>query len=158
ETLGLWGAIHKRIWELTGDSSSLNTAIFAYEKGFYLKNDYYNGINLAYLFNERAAASQGQEATADFVLAQRTRRRVIALCEALLNSGRLLPDEYWIRATIAEAWLGLGEKAKSEERLNEAFAVKPEPAQWMRDSTQEQLQKLAKLLQDAPGQKVGATA
>ena len=47
ETLGLWGAIHKRLYELTAVPADLDTSIFAYEKGFYLKNDYYNGINLA---------------------------------------------------------------------------------------------------------------
>src|SRR5581483_9826338 len=103
ETLGLWGAVHKRMWDSTADRSNLDSAIFAYEKGFYLKNDYYNGINLAYLFDVRASVSQGQEAIADSVLARRARRRVISLCEALLNSGRELADEYWIRATIAEA-------------------------------------------------------
>ena len=38
----------------------------AYERGFYLRNDYYNGINYAYLLNERAAHPVGfGEAVAD---------------------------------------------------------------------------------------------
>ena len=49
ETLGLWGTVHKRIWDLTSDPAMLNTAIDAYEKGFYLKRDYYNGINYAFI-------------------------------------------------------------------------------------------------------------
>jgi len=36
---------------------ALTAAIWAHEKGFYLKNDYYNGINLAFLLDCRAADS-----------------------------------------------------------------------------------------------------
>ena len=152
ETLGLWGAVHKRLWEITGDRSYLDISIFAYEKGFYLKNDYYNGINLAYLFNDRAALSVPPESVADFVCAERARRRVLAICDSLLQSGRHLAgqDEYWIRATMAEAWLGLGDAAKSKQTLDAAFALQPSPSQWMRDSTVDQLQKLEKLLAATP--------
>src|SRR5437867_5491928 len=49
ETLGLWGAIHKRLYEMKELSAqdhveALTAAIRAYQKGFYLKDDYYNGI------------------------------------------------------------------------------------------------------------------
>jgi hypothetical protein len=146
ETLGLWGAIHKRMWEVTEDQAHLETAILAYEKGFFLKNDYYNGINLAYLLNIRANRSEGDEAIADSVLARRTRRRVISICEALLTSGRELEDEYWIRATEAEAWFGLLEIAKAQECLAAATAMEPAPVKWKRDTTEEQVQKLANVL------------
>ena len=152
ETLGLWGAVHKRLWEITGDRSYIETAIFAYEKGFYLKNDYYNGINLAYLFNERGAVSEVPESVADFVLAQRARKKVLAICDSLLHADYKLPDqeEYWIRATMAEAWLGLGDAAKSQESLDAAFSLEPSPSQWMRNSTLEQLQNLRRLLAASP--------
>src|SRR5262249_19765620 len=49
ETLGLWGAIHKRLYDLAREPAekrkALDEAVWAYEKGFYLKNDYYTGIN-----------------------------------------------------------------------------------------------------------------
>lgn len=152
ETLALWGAVHKRLWEIVGDRSYLDIAIFSYEKGFYLKNDYNNGINLAYLFNVRGSVSEVPDSVADFVFAERTRRRVLAICDSLLQSGRTFqgPEEYWIRATMAEAWLGLGDAAKSKEGLNAAFALQPLPAQWMRDTTSDQLQKLEKLLAASP--------
>ncbi len=156
ETLGLWGAVHKRLWEIAGDRSYLDISIFAYEKGFYLKNDYYNGINLAYLFNVRAAVSDVPDSIADFVLAQRTRKRVLTICDSLLHSGHELPgqEEYWVRASMAEAWLGLGDAAKSQESLNAAFALEPKPSQWMQDSATEQLHKLSNLLASSPLKKV----
>jgi hypothetical protein len=58
ETVGLWGAIHKRLWDLAGDRKDLETALLSYEKG-YLRNDYYNGINTAYLYNLRSSISEG---------------------------------------------------------------------------------------------------
>ena len=87
ETLGLWGSVHKRLWELTKESSYLDEAVRAYERGFYLRNDYYNGINYAYLLNERAAHPVGfGEAVADFVQARRVRKEVVSICNEWLES------------------------------------------------------------------------
>jgi tetratricopeptide (TPR) repeat protein len=153
ETLGLLQAVHKRLWSLTNDRSHLDKAIWASEKGFYLKNDYYNGINLAYLYNVRASISEGPDAVTDFVLAQRMRRSVVDICQALLDKTKPTgPGEtrYWVLATLAEAWTGLGDETKSQEYLNQALALDPPPAQWMIESTQEQLKKLRGLLAAAP--------
>ena len=80
ETLGLWGAVHKRLWDLTNERVHLDEAIAAYERGFYLKQDYYNGINLAFLLNVRAALDEKSgdraEAITDFITARRVRRQV----------------------------------------------------------------------------------
>src|SRR5262249_847371 len=141
----------------------------AHEKGFYVKNDYYNGINLAYLLNVRAAQTRDTEpgeAIADFILAQRTRQRVLRLCEGLLQSERPPrgADEYWIKATMAEAYAGVGDDAKANELLEAARKVdmsvpSPEPVplplqsavpQWMIQSTQEQLARLRELLAKSP--------
>jgi hypothetical protein len=147
ETLGLWGAVHKRLYEMTQDRTYLDAAIAAYEKGFYLRNDYYNGINAAYLFNVRASLSPPADAIADFVLAERIRRQVIGICEGLLASGRKLDDEYWVRASLAEAWQGLGDAQKSQEALDGAA---PFAEAWMRQSTADQLAKLKPLIDKSP--------
>ena len=150
ETLGLWGAIHKRLCDLEPDSNHLDEAIRAYSRGFYLRNDYYNGINQAYLLNVRAANSKNRaEAIADYVQAQRIRKEVLDIAEKLLDTENLpANDKYWAMATIAEAHLGLGDEVKSQEVLQKAFASNP--AGWMRDSTEEQLKNLKKLLDDSP--------
>ena len=49
ETLGIWGAIHKRLWELDGNTDALETSVNSYGRGFNLKDDYYNGINFAFM-------------------------------------------------------------------------------------------------------------
>ncbi len=87
ETLGLWGAVHKRVWELGNDRAHLDEAIRSYEKGFCLKDDYYNGINYAFLLNIRSSVSNGAEAIGDRVQAERVRRQVARICRSLLEAG-----------------------------------------------------------------------
>jgi len=163
ETLGLWGSVHKRLWELTKDSSYLDQAIRGYERGFYLRNDYYNGINYAYLLNERAAhAADFAETVADFVQARRVRREVISICEqwVALNppaarvpaGSKLAVIRYWVLATLAEAHIGLGEEAPGQQGLEEAFGAAPE--QWMTKTTRDQLDKLKALLAASPLKKL----
>lgn len=150
ETLGLWGAVHKRLWEETQDVKHLDEAVRGYERGFHLQNDYYNGINLAYLLNVRAANAQSRpDAIADFVQAQRVRREVLSICESVLKN-ETLPDaeRYWAMATEAEAYLGIGDEAGAQQKLAEASVFAS--ASWMKDSTQEQLGKLGSLLRDSP--------
>ena len=52
------------------ERAHLDEAVATYERGFYLKQDYYNGINLAFLLNVRAQARREagdlDEATADY--------------------------------------------------------------------------------------------
>src|SRR6185436_16353784 len=85
ETLGIWGAVHKRKWELDGQPEDLDEAIRAYGKGFNLKDDYYNGINYAFMLNVRASVTKEKaDAIADFVWARRVRQRVIELVEQRL--------------------------------------------------------------------------
>jgi hypothetical protein len=163
ETLGLWGSVHKRLWSLTNDAAHLDEAVRAYERGFYLRNDYYNGINFAYLLNVRAAHSADPaEAIADFVQARRVRKEVLTICEGWLASNPP-PDKqdasaeamteyqqgrYWVLATMAEAYLGLEDEARSKHWLEAAYAAAP--VKWMKGSTQEQLDKLKPLLDASP--------
>lgn len=147
ETLGLWGAVHKRLWECKNDITALEQSIWAYEKGFFLKNDHYNGINFAFLLDARATTLPPREALADVVTAERVRRRVITICEGTLAKG-ITDDKgntdahetFWVRASRVEAHFGLGKKEKSEELKKEAVAEAPES--WMPATLEEQLGKL----------------
>jgi hypothetical protein len=157
ETLGIWGAIHKR-WSEVGNtpderSKALDEAIWAYEKGFYLASDYYNGINYSFLLDVRAAQSTGDEAIADRVQARRVRQQVLRICEDRLAQGikgespaSKTEQEYWVRATIVEALYGLGRTAESDAALTAAKQMSPAPEKWMFDTTEQQLAKLKALL------------
>ena len=155
ETLGLWGAIHKRLYEMKDLSGrdnveALTAAISAHQRGFYSKNDYYNGINFAFLLDCRAAELGGEDAVADRVQARHVRERVVGICTRALAEGvrgetrdKKSAEEYWVRATLVEALFGLGKAAQSEVEFAIAKEVAPEP--WMINTTEEQLAKLRAL-------------
>lgn len=155
ETLGLWGAVHKRLWEEDDERRYLEEAIRAYERGFYLRNDHYNGINYAFLLNVRATVSEPPEAIADFVLAKRVRRSVIRICEELLAAGLRndagdpdLEAIFWLRATLVEARIGVGDTESAESLRARAVEDAPEP--WMKKSMDSQIAKLQSLLENSP--------
>lgn len=145
ETLGLWAAIHKRLYELNGDVAALEEAISATEKGFVLRRDYYNGINLAFLLDSRAAKAAPAMASEDDARARSVRRRVIDVCRAELEQKPEMneQDRYWVLATLQEAAVGLGDVAAAEEWGRQAKALAP--ADWMIESTEGQLTKLGGL-------------
>jgi hypothetical protein len=150
ETVGLWGAIHKRLWELSADPRYLNESISAYERGFYLKQDYYNGINLAYLLNLRAVeflkSGNRDEAVADFVLARRIRREVIRYTTPLLDSMEDITNRYWLIATLYEAAVGIGDEAAIVNWETKAKAMNVDD--WMQETRINQAEKLKKLMQE----------
>jgi tetratricopeptide (TPR) repeat protein len=165
ETLGLCGSIAKRLWDRTEQQPHLDLAIHAYERGFYLRNDYYNGINLAFLLNVRASISQPVDAIADFVQANRIRQQVIRICRNAIDGydenappgtgGGFTTREtshvetrYWLRAALAEAYFALGDLAEAERWRAEGAALGV--PQWMINSTTEQLNKLQALIKDSP--------
>ncbi len=148
ETLGLWGAIHKRLWEECGDPKCLSESIAAYQRGFYLKQDHYNGINLAYLLNLRALQSlqQGQsdDAVADSVQAKRVRQDVIEYTLPLLSTQLETNSRYWLIATLQEAAVGLADSQSAQDW--EAKAKAMSVANWMHETRESQVTKLQGLL------------
>ena len=159
ETIGLWGAVHKRLADLAeldekDRANALDVAIDALQRGFSLLDDYYNGINAAFLLDLRANRINADEpeAIADRVLAKRLRVRVKEITDLLLteqvageNELARAQNRYWIEATKVEALFGLGEKAEASallEKLKSSEGIE----RWMIDTTTEQLEKLSELL------------
>jgi tetratricopeptide (TPR) repeat protein len=162
QTLGLWGAIHKRLWEHRAHAPYLDASIEGYERGFYLKQDHYNGINLAFMLDVRGelAASSGDMANAitDHTLAARVRREVLRWCADQAERLREVDpmDRYWVLASLWEASLGLGDepgRLKWEAQL--ATITVPEA---MRTTRERQATQLRDLLASARmrGMPIGA--
>jgi hypothetical protein len=169
ETVGLAGAIEKRLFESGQGAEHLGFAIGYYGRGFYLRNDWYNGINLAYLLNVRTDSSLDQtpeERVADLVWANRIRREVIGLCDDQLETIRKASatveqldgkrpesevatdraQKFWCLATKAEAHFGLAEfDAYTKTRSD---AEKVQIADWMIGTFDEQIRKLTALLDE----------
>ncbi len=161
ETLGQWSAIHKKRAQMPGRTedeikADVAEAIQASERGFLIKRDYYNGTNLAYLFNLRASMSSGDDKIADNVFAARVRRMVVRIAEdklALIDAQQapagsdeaksLAAERYWAAASRAESLIALGDPA-GEGLMDET--IKTAPTEWMAESTRTQLASLRALL------------
>jgi MAP3K TRAFs-binding domain len=159
ETVGLWGAIHKRLWGQTQNRDDLDEAVKAYGRGYYIKNDYYNGINYAFMLDLRASQSTGDDALADRVLARRVRLDVLSICDRLMQAAPTTQQQpnsdelFWIAATKVEALFGLGRKAEADKLKAEILSKKDagQPGSnlegtWKDAALNSQLDALAKLL------------
>jgi hypothetical protein len=146
ETLGLWGAVHKRLWELDPQPDYLSESITAYSRGFYLKQDYYNGVNYALLLELRALqfarSGMRDDAVADRVLARRAREDVLRYVTPHIDEQAELPLEkrYWMLASMWEVCVGLGRSGEAARWEQAARAL--QPPTWMLQSTVEQLERL----------------
>jgi tetratricopeptide (TPR) repeat protein len=110
ETLGLSGAIHKKLYEESGDKFFLEKALEFYKRGFSVTRDYYNGINLAYLYLLKAADAEDKtEARSFFEKAVYTNENIIAICLNLVISPGFEErnDKEFVYQSLAQAYLGL---------------------------------------------------
>ena len=170
ETVGLWGAIHKRLWDEIANPEDLDEAVRAYPRGYYIRTDYYNGINYAFVLDVRASRSEGDEALVDRLLARRVRKGVLKICDGLLQAaaaaaepgstagapGASADELFWIGATKVEALFGLGRRDEAETLKTEIVEKERQrlikagrdgnAVNWMGSSLNDQLKKLGELL------------
>jgi tetratricopeptide (TPR) repeat protein len=127
EVLGLSGAIHKRLYEITGKLEYLETAVQFYEKGFQLKQDYYNGINTAFMLYQKASIQKQEnkpwedtKLKADYI-----RNCVLEITLALETKENFIEstDAVWVLFTIAEAYNYKKDTAKQVVYEQKAIAL-----------------------------------
>jgi len=120
ETLGLCGAIYKRMFELSKKKDHLKKALCYYERGFYVAQDYYNGINVAFLYDLMASTSTNKEKAICYSIhANEIREKVIKICDALIKNRNFSSrnDAEWIVQTIYQALIGNGKKNGTKKYL-----------------------------------------
>ncbi|MBW1298120.1 TRAFs-binding domain-containing protein [Aquimarina litoralis] len=122
ETLGLLGAINKRLFETLKTEEYLNQSLHFYERGYYVKQDYYNGINTAYLYITKAVYSVELEADqltiyANYGQAIKIWKEIIDKWEKILliEEFEKRGDKEWVYLTLAEAYLGISKEEKEQE-------------------------------------------
>lgn len=104
ETLGIIGAIYKRLWLLDKDMEYLNRAIEYYGKGFKVLADYYNGENYALCLDLKSKElPEGDDKIYYRIEAKKTRESIIEIIINIFSD-----DDYesrndikWIYATMA---------------------------------------------------------
>ena len=124
ETLGITGAIHKRLWQMRGDlvdpvtaRAHLDKAVEHYGRGFNVKKDYYNGENYAVVLEMRAGQQQDpDEASYDLMTANKVRKEIIKLLQPVIAAPEFddRPDKAWVYATLANCQFALGNALEAE--------------------------------------------
>lgn len=117
ETLGLAGAIQKRMYEISNNIEHAELAHKMYNKGFIINDDYYTGINAAFMQN--VLAKQSTEGDFYNQLADYTRLNVLKNINGIIQSGQLYQrsDTQWILQTKAEAEFMLGKTNEYQKTL-----------------------------------------
>ncbi len=172
ETVTLAGRVQKKLHEKGHGDHHLAAAIQFFERGYFLLQNRYHGINLAFLLNKRADSTlskTNEDRIADMVWANRFRRHVLKMCDrdwieinerkkrvALKMSAgdNALPPDYdeeednkqifWILANRAEAHYALGDM----EEYKKAFAKAQEVdhTDWMMKAHDDQHAKLKAIM------------
>jgi hypothetical protein len=168
ETVSLAGAIEKKLYEEGQGNEHLSNAILYFQRGYYLLNNRYNAINLAFTLNCRANSTlcaTREEQIADMIYANYTRKRVLDLCdsdwddivkregkestlttEAEQEAQRAFNNDqkFWIQINRAEAHFGLGHF--DDFKSSRATAQTLEHSDWMMEAFDMQIEKLRELL------------
>ena len=131
ETLGITGAMHKRLWMLKSERGSLDKAIEYYGRGFEVRRDYYNGENLATCLDYRSKVQRDPaEGDYDRRTASKVRESIVWNLEKAIeaDSFRERTDRKWVFATLANCHFALGNIAAGDRF--EARFHKERPADW----------------------------
>ena len=119
EVLGLSGAINKRLSEIDDNPEFVQKSTFFYDRGFRLKEDYYNGINACFMYYTQACLGKkrGENTKKVLTKAQSTCNDVLDICEKRENDpGFEKSNDYiWVLLTIAEVYNYQVDRGKMEE-------------------------------------------
>ncbi|MCW3080216.1 MAG: hypothetical protein JWR87_1646 [Segetibacter sp.] len=171
ETVTLAAKIEKRLFFKGQGEDHLANAIQYYERAYFLLNNRYNAINLAFLIDNRVDTNlypTVQDKIADMILANRIREVTLKMCEQdwkkysenasaekeevlqqdneLAKSQQAIENEqkFWILVNRAEAYFGLGNKEAYLEARKQAQQIEHKP--WMMEVFNEQVEKLEELI------------
>jgi tetratricopeptide (TPR) repeat protein len=130
ETLGISGAIFKRLYLLNGDLESLEKAIGYYGKGFNVYSNYYTGENYANCLDLKAKmATDDDEITGLRYMSKEARKKIIKNLEAIPQEDLdARTDKMWIYATLSNCNLFLNEIEKAD--YFEGLFLSENPNEW----------------------------
>lgn len=146
ETLGITGAIYKRLWILDKDVEYLNRAIEYYGRGFNVNSDYYTGENYAICLDWKSMeVTDSDERTYYRIQAKKTREEIARIIDEIFEADDFESrgDIKWVYATRANCAFALDDDANYVKYKN-LFESKVE-AEWERDTFEEGIDHLRKL-------------
>ena len=131
ETLGITGAMYKKLWLLDNDIEQLNRAIFYYGKCFKIRGDYYTGENYALCLEFMSRLDIDPEEKIYFrIEARKTREKILTILVELNHdeSFEQRNDKKWIYATLSNCFLATGNK-RDAQKFKELF-LNEKPVDW----------------------------
>jgi tetratricopeptide (TPR) repeat protein len=146
ETLGITGAIYKRLWLINKDIEFLNRSIDYYQKGFQINSDYYTGENYALCLDFKAAnIEDDEEKIYCKIAAKKTRRQIVDIIDNILEdeNANKRNDIKWLYASMSICLFALNEEYKQYEELFFSSGIQ----NWERESyetSKQQIQSLNK--------------
>jgi predicted acylesterase/phospholipase RssA len=162
ETLGLGGAVYKRMWENGGQLEHLHQALFFYRAAWERDTTEekeidkgYGGVNAAYILDLLAARATTVAVHAgtkpeDAAEVNKLRQEACTLREAMAKiipklgeNNPSLNSQYWYIVTLAEIYFGDEQYEEAGKWLTAAREAKSE--KWERQTTFKQLVSLARL-------------
>jgi tetratricopeptide (TPR) repeat protein len=118
ETLGITGAIYKRLWQNNKETIEyLDRAIEYYKRGFTINQDYYTGENYALCLDLKAEIAQEHEEKIYFKYSsKKTRKEIIEIIEKLKEDEdfEIRSDLKWIYATLSHCNFAIGNSDQHE--------------------------------------------
>lgn len=120
ETLGITGAIYKRMWLVDNDIEYLNRAIEYYQKGFHINSDYYTGENYALCLDFKAAnITDEEERIYCKMAAKKTRIQIIEIIKSIFDQENYEQrnDIKWLYASLSICLFALNKEYEQYEEL-----------------------------------------
>ena len=148
ETLGLTGAIYKRMWLINKDIEFLKRAIIYYKKGFQIRSNSYTGENYALCLDEIGNIEEEEDDKTYYAVeAKRTRKEILKSMEELISidEENANIEDIWSYATLANCHYGLGDATKGDKY--EAIFLKLADADWKIETYRTSKDRLIKLTQ-----------
>jgi tetratricopeptide (TPR) repeat protein len=129
ETLGITGAIYKRLWQQNKETTEyLDRAIEYYKRGFTINQDYYTGENYALCLDLKSEiAKDSDEKIYLRVSAKKTRKEILEIIEKLRDDEdfEIRSDLKWLYATLSHCNFALGNEELHQEYHQKFLDLKP---------------------------------
>ena len=135
ETVGIAGAIRKRLWDSQKTFAHLDKAVEYYGRGFNLKQDYYNGENYATCLVLRAAEQSDEDEKAyDLMTAKKARKDFVRiLSEELKEKGAFDGDDaMWMYASLANGLYALAKDDDAQPHEKKFLELAEKAPDWAR--------------------------
>lgn len=147
ETIGIFAAIHKRLFHLDMDFGMLETAISFYQKGYMIKKDYYNGENYAncVLMQIRKDGVSKEDIIYFSYEHLKIRKELIEIIKLL----EIPQEDFWVFSTLSLSYYALNDLS-NYEKYRDLF-IKNSDAKWQVETyeiTMENLKSDLKFLEE----------